>query len=36
MSSCALEVWNNLNVEAAQLTKSGWTVFGFCPAGAAK
>mgnify|MGYP007000042206 len=28
MSSRALEVWNNLNLEAAQLTKSGWTVFG--------
>ena len=36
MSSRALEVWNNLNLEAAQLTKSGWMVFGFCPGGVAK
>ena len=36
MSSRALEVWNNLHLEAAQLTKAGWTVFGFCPAWAAK
>lgn len=36
MSWRALEVWNNLHLEAAHLTKSGWTVFGFCPAGAAK
>ena len=30
----ALEVENNLNLKAVQLTKSGLRVFGFCPAGA--
>jgi len=29
----ALEVENNLNLKAVQLTKSGLMVFGFCPAG---
>ena len=29
----ALEVENNLNLKAVQLTKSGLRVFGFCPAG---
>ena len=32
----ALEVENNLNLKAVQLTKSGLRVFGFCPAGATK